>query len=604
MAGAELEATLDLDVKIGVGMAEHDIAVAILAAGAAAVERLGAKRRRGNGRCCIQLLEQTVDFVKVFEVTPPQIKIDTNAGLVLSTPAAIGEEIGWHVIPLDLELLSPVVIPADTAGNVIATRDHIPGSMLLPALDKKLRTLLGDKACELTSHLAAGRIQIRNAYPCKDGHRLLPVPAALMAEKEAPGKIINELCGHTADGTQRKQLRVGYVPEAGLTNTGDDKSPLITVKTIATTHAVIDDRVQRPTADVGGVFTYEAIAPGQTFRTEIRIAKSVLANVPDANLLNGNLRIGRAKKDDYGLVKATASKVADGRAAPSDRRQFTLWLASPALIRDERLRPITDAHSLAVWLGKQLGVILKREIAFARSIRDDGWNNAWKEPRPTRFGLAAGSCFHFSATENITANKLLALETAGIGERRGEGYGEIRIDPVLLAKSQVPRFNPEPSKSPLQSGTVTATDFVRQLHERAWRIEIRRQALVKAESIAKEMGWQKSKPSNSQLGALRSLFEQWTGQNRLKSWLDHLKKTPNRKDKWPPNSLEILGKCAGNSSHVWSHLAAEELPVLTGFDSESLKQALTTEGTRIFWLTVIGHELDRRADTDKNKEGN
>ena len=500
-------------------------------------------------------------------------------------------------------MLSPVVVSADTVGNVIGTRDYVPGSLLLPALDSKLRKLLGAQAPFLTSMLACGHIQIRNAYPCSGGERLLPVPAALMAEKENPGTIINAFHEDPNDKTQRKQLRAGYTPSDGLPVTSQDKT-LVMVKTAATTHAVVDDEFQRPTKRVGGVYTYEAIRAEQTFRAELWIAKSVLKTPPDPAQLNGEERIGRAKKDDYGRVGITASAAAENKTGPAGKT-FTLWLVSPLLVRDNRLRYINDAAAFALWLGTHHKAKLKLDSAFVRSFRDDGWNTAWNEPRPTRFGLAAGSCFQFSSGEEIDGKWLAALEAEGLGERRGEGYGEVRVNALILEQGvpkQVTLANGSKLLHPAYE--LNPTEFTRQLQLRAWRIGIRRQAVANAESFAECLDWKNKGPPNSQLGALRGLFEGWVTEAdraRLGTWLERLRDIPKREEKWPKKTLKVLDSFVESDDAVWSRLEVGKLPLLPCHKLDEMKKAMAAEATRILWLTAIAVEFDRRVMLEKQE---
>ena len=603
LAGAELEADAELDLPDG---EVQQAALALLAAGAKAVERLGAKRRRGNGRCVLNIDHAPDNLADILGKEPPELPPYSSPVLELKAAHAESDETGWHVINLDLELLSPVVIPADTAGNVIGTRDHIPGSLLLPALDKKLRELLGTQvAPSLTTLLACGHIQIRNAYPLVGDNRLLPVPASLMAEKNHPGMVLNELHEQSDERIQRKQLRTGYTPSAGLPASSPDKNPLVMVKTVSATHAVVEDKTQRPTSGVGGVYTYEAIRARQDFcgfRAELWIAKSILKSLSNLTKLNGEVRIGRAKKDDYGRVKIAASISAATGTDASNSTNFTLWLTSPLLARDNRLRPITDTDAFTAWLGKQLILTLTAKAAFVRSFRDDGWNNAWKEPRPTRFGLAAGSCFYFSSDQEIDGKLLSALEAKGLGERRGEGYGEVRVNPPILGQGAIPRIEltpPTPPRDTLQQNqALKPSEFTRQIHQRAWRIGIRRQVVSKAEAFANGLGWHGGKPENSQLGTLRSLFEGWCGtdvdRTRLCDWLANLRETQKRKDKWPDESLTVLDSFAAREDAVWHQVDASKLPLLPSHSCEAMKHNMAAEATRILWLTAIAVVFDKR----------
>lgn len=613
LGGAELEAMLELDPILEKDTQARDAALALLTAGARAVERLGAKRRRGSGRCELHIDSASQNYIELLSAAAPVLQKGNPTELSLRPITVQDTTEGWHRIPLCVELCAPMVIPAGTAGNVIASRDHIPGTLLLPALDARLRRLLGTRANELTNHLAAGRIQIRNAYPEKWGERLLPVPAALMAEKEADEQIHNELHGRTHDGKQRKQLRAGYVPTDALPQPYRDTKSVYTVDITATTHATIDDKVQRPTAEVGGVYTYEAIAPGQRFRAELWIARSTLQERPDGRLLEGPIRIGRAKKDDYGSARLTCGvpQVTAADESTATTYTFTLWLVSPLLARDERLRPITDVDAFTRWLDHRLGGVGlhiqatgNHRAAYARSHREEGWNNAWKEPRPTRFGLAAGTCFRFRTDIPIHRTLLTRIAHEGLGERRGEGYGEVQVDPPLLAQATVPRKPiTEDDKGATQPAAMSSGGFIERLHERAWRTAIRRQALARASTLAKEMGWKNNEPTPSQLGALRSVFERYDSPAPLQRWLERLKKTQNRRDKWNDGALRVLNNFAKNSAAVWDsrYIDATQLPKLDVMDIARLKGSLQAEATRILWLTAIGVEMDRRAEQNKKK---
>lgn len=147
--------------------------------------------------------------------------------------------------------------------------------------------------------------------------------------------------------------------------------------TLAATHATIEDQRQRPTGDVGGVFTYEAIQPMQAqfdcFRAELWIAAELPGN-QGAKAMAGwckrcpaTVRIGRAKKDDYGRVSLTCTPVQNPPPPTAVGSTLTLWLVAPLLLRDEALNPVTDATALAQALSGALaklspdcaGIVLK-----------------------------------------------------------------------------------------------------------------------------------------------------------------------------------------------------------------------------------------------------
>jgi len=103
-SGSLLEATCTLD-KSQLSPEQLLLAQALLAAGAAFVERLGAKRRRGVGRCQITLEGQMESSIKWLEnfieqkqelPKPPEIKVD-NSQIPMQSVQTHND---WHYVDL------------------------------------------------------------------------------------------------------------------------------------------------------------------------------------------------------------------------------------------------------------------------------------------------------------------------------------------------------------------------------------------------------------------------------------------------------------------------------------------------------------------------
>lgn len=596
--GGRLEAEIALDDRLD--QATRAAAQALLAAGAAAVERIGGKRRRGAGRCRIALGDWRIEEGLLLGA-PPSLDASACAAATQDKEAVVSQaaqaatgagRLRRH--RLRLVALEPLQIPAENLGNFIGSRDHVPGSLLLAALDPFLRRALGDRGGQLTHWLAQGAIRIGFAYPEAAGARGLPTPLCLEQGKLDKNALRNRLAGAAEDGVQRKPLREGFVLAEGMPVYANGEPAPVKTARVSLTHAVIDDAVQRPTSEVGGVFTYEAIAPGTVLCGEILVDATAVGELDLAMPDGVELRLGRAKKDDYGRVRLRYLGAEDVAPPTGARERVTLWLISPAIIRDEALEPVTDAEGLTGALARELGLAgLQCTQAFYRLTREDGWQSAWNEPRPTRLAFAAGSVF---VLEGAWTDAALARLAQGIGERCGEGYGEVRIDAPLLADEAIPLV-----KATTDGGApralallpVAADDFTRALHRRAWLALAARAAAFGFEPWRRRLGWSEGKPPNSQLGALRA---QWLDfdRERLRTWLEHLRQTPNRADKWPDKSLDELGRWAKAPSRVW--LAIEEqglrLPCLHA--EEKMKTEFAEAAARVFWLALIGLEFDLR----------
>jgi CRISPR-associated protein Csx10 len=632
LAGAVLESKVSLELPSD---ADRNCALALLWAGARVVERLGGKRRRGYGRCKLSVgnLPKDEELLKTLNTDASEAPSRSAPDCYEFKTAGAQPAANWQVVTLDITLLTPVVSYAGTVGNVVESLDYLPGTQLLGALNPRLRELLGPDAF---SSVARGDVRVLNAYPAMQNQRGLPVPMALHHVKESPHgdqsvPAANFLYGEPSDGVQRKQYRVGYVRSAAKDAAVLE---LCKVNFQSTTHATIDDRVQRPTTDVGGVYTYQAIRAGTKFRSELWIRGGLATDLESkVGILSDEYRIGTAKKDDYGLIKIEAELDQTPRPAPSTGQTLTLWLVSPLLLRDPYLRPVAGPDAVRGELEARfkkdgLNVTLQEISAngvsplFARTHRDEGFQRSWGLPRASRVGLAAGSVLRWTVTSGLLDyTELASLQAEGLGERRAEGYGEIVINSALLGKQSLcvkgvsaDTDSPFATSAAAQVNTADFVPFQKALVRRAWRTSIRRKALAKAVDETFRigtLGWSGGKPENSQLGSLRGQLEALTTDNfsELNNWLDRLKSKTDRCNKWPPKAQNALEKLQSKPEVAWEWLEVDDIaayPALSGVDRENMKNELTYEAVRTLWMAAIHAELKRRtrsgAESETQKE--
>lgn len=611
-AGTDLQAAVRLAPLEAVQGAR---ALALLWAGARVVRRLGGKRRRGLGACRWDLdggPDQSAALALLGQEPGPAPQPRPLEFGRFTEGHADDATATWHRIILDIKLLSPVIAYDGTVGNVVESRDYIPGTYLLAALNSHLRTLLGERAF---ASVASGHVRVLNAYPVVGGERGLPVPLAFHHEKEAggldkDGPIYNGLDPDMGGKPQLKQHRGGYV-NGGQ---GARRPAFCHDEPMAVTHGTIDDRVQRPTADVGGVYTLRALRP----RTRLRGELWLCGKAPGQDWidkLDGEYRIGKAKKDDYGRVciRATSAELS---TTPSTGGQLDLWLIAPLLLRDSRLRPTTDLKVLQRDLSDRIGAELTLgDRQYVRTDRSEGWHLRWGLPRPSYVGLAPGTCLSFQVAADIDTAKLAALEHSGLGERRAEGFGEIRVNPPLLGVPDFPKVeaadNPPKPESGLTPGQVepsTDDPFARVLARHAWRAAIGRAALARAADGGfrrDTLGWTGKKPSNSQLGTLRSLVEEPDEQKarqHLRNWFNHLCKVQKRWENWPSTAQAALRQLVEKPDKVWTWLDLDprNLPIPRDSDVPLLRDALRWESTRVLWFSAIHIETRNREQHEED----
>lgn len=598
---AELVADCVLDMN-GWNGGQVKAAKALLAASARIFERLGGKRRRGAGRCELKLAGYKADEINWLttnkDTLPP---LPAFSREVTISPTSIAQQAAnqstadWQRVEIELELETPVAIAARTLGNVTETLDFVPGSYLLPHITK----ILSSEVANVRAAVAAGEIQVLTATPEISGTRGWPVPAVLAHKKVGGGfekqrTIINRLKEAPDDlkelpsdsSPQMKNYRVGYVgTETDLkTTTGADKLPgYQKTPTTLLTHNTVEDRVQRPTENVGGVYSREAIAPAVKLRSELRWYKTVSLSGPLLQSLHGRVRLGASRKDDYGAAQlSVVGKPKDLEAAfaaqetADNKERLTVWLLSDVLLRDERLRQTTLIETLREALEAQLNegppsqaITLKEAETrkdYLSSLLDtrriDSWHEGWGLPRPSLIAIKAGSVTVFEVTSGTLDEECLKMvQRAGIGERRGEGYGQLCFNHPLLTNPlrDWPPSNTYAGKSVNASGDSNSTEnnsaelsekeknYAKVVERAAWRTELQ-SAVLKGTATRKLRqqilslqvnGRGQSEPPLSQLGGLRSVVQQLRNDDveMVTNWLKHLEDTPNRFDKWPRGAL-------------------------------------------------------------------
>ncbi len=631
-AGAVLEAECQLDLAIwgGFDAQQKAAAQALLWASTRLLERLGGKRRRGSGRCEVSLqipkgevgIDSIIDWLQKLDSCPSSPQAVKPKPIDFETPLELSPNDEWIRIPVTLTTETPLIIAKQTIGNVIETLDYVPGSHLVPLVSKRL-----PHAPWIHQAIADGLIILTNATPTKAGQKSLPVPFALFGEKlggglEKGGKVYNRLVEtETEEMGQLKGERRGYIiPQNG------QLPHYIKLNTSLYTHNTINDDVQRPTEDVGGVYSYQGIPPKTQLQAELRMPQAIAAALDQADPnwmahLGTSYSFGRSKKDDYGQVSLSWGKrdiitAPDQVASNHAPSTLTVWLLSDVLMRDERLRPSTDipvlVRHLEAALGSQLTLREKKGLMSSgnRTHRHESWQARWGLPRPSLVGLGAGSCFVFEVKGEIDSRKLHQLEITGIGERRAEGFGQLCFNhPLLtqptsgLTRDREEKSNQNKKGQLLQQPADQA--YARIIEKAAWRTAIQRRVLemVKTSAGRKEcLGISDGAPSMSQLGSLRSVINRLEAVETIDTiggvlnWLTHLENVPNRNEKWPNECRTKIRNLVSNANLVWDLLALSEDEIcLTQQGSQALRRELWAEAVKTL---VDGCIRARRRDTE------
>ena len=433
-AGAVLFATMTIDLT---GDEKADAALHALAlASLALLERLGGDRRRGLGACkveikpvetptktlpaslkdAIALLEKTADAPELMHKSPAPAEVVYDAA----------QKGAFRRFDLTLTIKSPTTIADQVLGNVVSTSSYIPGSQLLH-IAAALAGRLGLSQSQIHTAIACGDLRILAAHPSlPDGSRALPAPLTVEGKKGEDGQYRNKLADPET-GAQHKALRGVYC--SAISKGGFVKANALRTKLY--THNTVDDARQKPTEESGGgVFVLEAIEPGEVLKSELWIRTGAAIANDKIAALSGKaipFTLGRAKKAGSGRVDVTLGKEIS-TSAPAANENTRLWVISDIVMPAGETK-VDDAVAM---LFKQagLGSVMLDAKSEIRIARRDGWVAAWGMPRPTLNVICAGSVIVLESA--LGAEQLEQLAKDGLGDRRGEGFGHVLVNPDLL----------------------------------------------------------------------------------------------------------------------------------------------------------------------------
>lgn len=563
--GIRLETTFWID-QTGDSAADRAL-VALAIAALCSIDRIGGKRRRGAGCCTIAaaavdapagLPATLLDAIEVLEKGKPVIPALTGGGATATYRDS--KQSAWRRWSVDAAFQAPVVIPDEVLGNVVTTLDYVPGTMLMPILARVLIDC-GLESESVWAGFANGDIRVLPAYPKLEGSRPLPTPCVWERKKDdtggpdGKGNLRNRLAAPEA--TNPDAVEAQYKPERDgffvLKNRQDHSvAPVFAdVKTVVRTHNSVDDLRQKPTTEAGGgVYSYEAVKPGQIFSAQLWIREDF--EIPEATLDGAKLAepicagIGRAKSAGYGAVQIKLANMArpdpEDPAARPDKLIY-LFAASDIVLRFDDGKPPQT----------MLADELKRHYAIDASIvpglgdlrfrRHEGWINRWNLPRASFVAIKAGSALVLKPNIDLSLDQLKQLQHGGIGDRRGEGFGHMLVNhPALTMSIDNARIERTSQKDPPRPGALSGDfDEVLSLIEtQAAKTAIR----LAAESIAAKarttlFGWRKGEPNMSQLGALRSVIGDLSSEEQRNAGIAYLQ---GRKKDSRKQGVAWLGK--------------------------------------------------------------
>jgi CRISPR-associated protein Csx10 len=540
-----------------------------------------------------------------------------------------------HVADLDIVITTPVIVAPTVSGNIVETATYIPAASLFhvlsPAFAGQLDDLIRQEMVRLTPAYPVVSRGASSENPSDEmSERCVPWPLSL-GKRKHPGHGEGQLFSSTFE-----VATVDVSEDAEASVSSSEMSPLsvpdvradratrnsylalnslrqVSVPTRSQSHAVIDERPERRGDTEQAPFDYVGLRPGSAFRAELWMCEGKF----DENRVPAQARIGTSRKDDYGQVSLTVHKPPSS-TGPLERvmtsEPVALLATSDWLLLDDRGAPATTADGVLDYLRQaygpdiQPGTTAPMGWSAMRVRKLQSWQATWSLPRPDLVSIAAGSVFFLVASDENTVSALMQATESGVGERRAEGFGRLRVLPrnLLTARDlEISRGSMMSSDDDLTSadtsgGRPGGTTFT-VLMEAAWRAAIDRAAArfthgredtfrdllpsyedvpSSTPTVGVDQPASSSGQTNSQLGALRGLILGGDSE-QLAAWIDRngSVKLKGLRSWFPRSSGWDL------THPMWSLLTDDQSKsaMESQLDSEVIER-LTRYGAASFWL--------------------
>lgn len=328
-------------------------------------------------------------------------------------------------IEVKINTLSPVVLTANRSTLMTSSENNISGTILRGIYAKKYidEHELGQKAHEDENfrRFFFGGLRFVTARPSRHGLRSLMVARSLQASKD--GKTYNDMLfdPNPADYEQGFKSKKG---QAVLSPEG-----FIDYASIAKNTALHIDRHSEKnrisgSSQDGGVFTYESVEPGEVFIGYIIGEDAVLKDfVEEIKAYDKHCHIGRSSNTQYGHCCLEWGSAQDVDAVSPTDRTICVRLETPLIAP----KPVIEAKRVLGEIFAAIASDIEVTDIFGGQEELYGYNNVWQTKIPSQYVLAAGTVFRMSRQDGWADVDLTSAFYGGLGLRREEGFGQLRL---------------------------------------------------------------------------------------------------------------------------------------------------------------------------------
>ena len=400
---------------------------------------MGLNRSRGLGEVTCRLLDGTAAKNTVFEI------ID------------YGDQ---KALFYNIKLREPVVM-AERSGKSLGCEDYIFGSTVLGIFagryvsKKNLRTENAHENSCFREIFLDGKVIFTAAMPSDsdNGKIYNPAPITLRTDKLVK-RLADESLKIAANEDGQPPICKTLGGYISIENGFVDRN--LPEKVTFIHHARPEDKGKgRADEKDGAMYTYEALAEGQTFSGMIIGEEKHLKQLAVLFQDDNTLRIGRSRTAQYGkgIIRNSAPVKPTTDLILKNKDKFRLVAVTPILLENDNGVNTTALSVITSLLGDEFKII--RYACSETTVA--GYNGKWLMPRQQERALKEGSVIVFEYTGKGTT-----LKSGFIGKRTGEGFGQIIYESAPQTVAFPPSSQAGASRPNLASSTLPKVDELRR----------------------------------------------------------------------------------------------------------------------------------------------
>lgn len=428
-----------------------------------------------------------------------------------------------HRFKYRIKTISPVLISSIGGDiNMVSTKDYIPGTTVLGVFatryikQNKLNYAHEDKT--FRNWFLNGSLRFSNAYLTvydeETERELFPTPLSIQKEKTDETNILNLIMNGTKELTKPVN-KYSYISNAHILTASPEK--------------IINFHHSRNRlkghSEEGAIFNYESLIEGQVLSGFVSGKEGDLKQFKNFWGDKISVHLGRSKNTQYGEAEIELLDIQEFKGDDIEDNELTITFTSPAILLNKFGYPEISVNILKEYLASFLNLNEEdfgTEQSFAKSETVENFISVWRLKKPLDRAFYAGSTFKLNFKNKLSGElkeKLKALQIEGIGERKTEGFGQIKIN-WGLEETFIKR---ELKKPDIDKPEGNPPAIVKEIFAEIVKDNIKTR--VEKEAFDKAREFNKKRLSNSLLGRLELILKASTSDEAFKNKIEGLRKT-------------------------------------------------------------------------------